>query len=412
MPTERTMPDAGVPRYLDILFERPHQLPESYFVSMEIDGMYLGEGGFVVMLLEPSMGASAPEYTRTFASGSFVSSTPSSGGLPSTMPMCSTAGSPAYWPFPDWKSAPPKPPTPLRSCTPLLTIFAQSFPSRSRPVCFGSSATWGSAPAAFAPPIARSAISYSIRRSWGPPRVSRCCLIPRVPRNPRWTKTSFLSDSAEKVSRLLCSGNQEDAQAQLSMAVDYCIHAVPCFFPMMRMPLLTLFDHLILAILRENHVLRSFLQQQSILTELLMAPTRQALQTQTGIRSGLISIGHMAALEAQPGIQLDLFRPGRSVHHGNERSTPYLSVSPDCPALSTAPAHTVRAIQAVFREKYHRYRYPRRYGFSHARQLLQSSEYIPGYHCTAGGLWQSGNYEPCVSEVRGDRAQSAPVALL
>ena len=62
MPTERTMPDAGVPRYLDILFERSDQLPESYFVSMEIDGMYLGEGGFVVMLLEPSMGASAPEY--------------------------------------------------------------------------------------------------------------------------------------------------------------------------------------------------------------------------------------------------------------------------------------------------------------------------------------------------------------
>ena len=112
----------------------------------------------------------------------------------------------------------------------------------------------------------------------------------------------FLSDSAEKVSRLLCSGNQEDAQAQLSMAVDYCIHAVPCFFPMMRMRLLTLFDHLILAILRENHILRSFLQQQSILTELLMAPTQQALQGQfRAVWADLI--GHMAALEAQPGIR-------------------------------------------------------------------------------------------------------------
>lgn len=301
MPTEHTIPDAGIPRYLDLLFERSDKLPESYFVSMEIDGMYLGEGGFVVMLLEPSMGASAPEYLdtcqrlvrqlhqhlRRFAIHYI--------DVQHGRVACLLA-------FPRLEKRTAEAAETLAQLHTIADNLCAEFSEQEQ-----TNLLWVISNMEFGTGGIRTAYSevcdfLQYQAFMGNHRGVWVLFDAEGATQSQMDENLFLSDSAEKVSRLLCSGNQEDAQAQLSMAVDYCIRAVPCFFPMMRMRLLTLFDHLILAILRENHVLRSFLQQQNILTELLMAPTEQALQEQIhAFWSDLI--GHMAVLEAQPGIR-------------------------------------------------------------------------------------------------------------
>ena len=301
MPPEHTLPDAGVPRYLDILFERSDKLPESYFVSMEIDGMYLGEGGFVVMLLEPSMGASAPEYLdlcqrlvrqlhtqlRRFA----IHYTDVLHGRVA----CLLA-------FPRLEKRTAEAADTLTRLHAIADQLCAEFSQQEQ-----TNLLWVISNMEFGTGGIRTAYSevcdfLQYQEFMGTTRGVQVLFDPEGATQSQMDENLFLSDSAEKVSRLLCTGNWEDAQAQLSMAVDYCIHAVPCFFPMMRMRLLTLFDHLILAILRENHVLRSFLQQQNILTELLMAPTQQELQAQiAAFWTNLIR--HMEALEAQPGIR-------------------------------------------------------------------------------------------------------------
>ncbi len=301
MPPEHTLPDAGVPRYLDILFERSDKLPESYFVSMEIDGMYLGEGGFVVMLLEPSMGASAPEYLdlcqrlvrqlhtqlRRFA----IHYTDVLHGRVA----CLLA-------FPRLEKRTAEAADTLTRLHAIADQLCAEFSQQEQ-----TNLLWVISNMEFGTGGIRTAYSevsdfLQYQEFMGTTRGVQVLFDTEGATQSQMDENLFLSDSAEKVSRLLCTGNWEDAQAQLSMAVDYCIHAVPCFFPMMRMRLLTLFDHLILAILRENHVLRSFLQQQNILTELLMAPTQQELQAQiAAFWTNLIR--HMEALEAQPGIR-------------------------------------------------------------------------------------------------------------
>ena len=301
MPPEHTLPDAGVPRYLDILFERSDKLPESYFVSMEIDGMYLGEGGFVVMLLEPSMGASAPEYLdlcqrlvrqlhtqlRRFA----IHYTDVLHGRVA----CLLA-------FPRLEKRTAEAADTLTRLHAIADQLCAEFSQQEQ-----TNLLWVISNMEFGTGGIRTAYSevcdfLQYQEFMGTTRGVQVLFDTEGATQSQMDENLFLSDSAEKVSRLLCTGNWEDAQAQLSMAVDYCIHAVPCFFPMMRMWLLTLFDHLILAILRENHVLRSFLQQQNILTELLMAPTQQELQAQiAAFWTNLIR--HMEALEAQPGIR-------------------------------------------------------------------------------------------------------------
>lgn len=301
MPPEHTLPDAGVPRYLDILFERSDKLPESYFVSMEIDGMYLGEGGFVVMLLEPSMGASAPEYLdlcqrlvrqlhaqlRRFA----IHYTDVLHGRVA----CLLA-------FPRLEKRTAEAADTLTRLHAIADQLCAEFSQQEQ-----TNLLWVISNMEFGTGGIRTAYSevcdfLQYQEFMGTTRGVQVLFDTEGATQSQMDENLFLSDSAEKVSRLLCTGNRENAQAQLSMAVDYCIHAVPCFFPMMRMRLLTLFDHLILAILRENHVLRSFLQQQNILTELLMAPTQQELQAQiAAFWTNLIR--HMEALEAQPGIR-------------------------------------------------------------------------------------------------------------
>ena len=301
MPPEHTLPDAGVPRYLDILFERSDKLPESYFVSMEIDGMYLGEGGFVVMLLEPSMGASAPEYLdlcqrlvrqlhtqlRRFA----IHYTDVLHGRVA----CLLA-------FPRLEKRTAEAADTLTRLHAIADQLCAEFSQQEQ-----TNLLWVISNMEFGTGGIRTAYSevcdfLQYQEFMGTTRGVQVLFDTEGATQSQMDENLFLSDSAEKVSRLLCTGNRGDAQAQLSMAVDYCIHAVPCFFPMMRMRLLTLFDHLILAILRENHVLRSFLQQQNILTELLMAPTQQELQAQiAAFWTNLIR--HMEALEAQPGIR-------------------------------------------------------------------------------------------------------------
>ena len=301
MPPELTLPDAGVPRYLDILFERSDKLPESYFVSMEIDGMYLGEGGFVVMLLEPSMGASAPEYLdlcqrlvrqlhtqlRRFAIHY--------ADVLHGRVACLLA-------FPRLEKRTAEAADTLTRLHAIADQLCAEFSQQEQ-----TKLLWVISNMEFGTGGIRTAYSevcdfLQYQEFMGTNRGVQVLFDTEGATQSQMDENLFLSDSAEKVSRLLCSGNREDAQAQLSMAVDYCIHAVPCFFPMMRMRLLTLFDHLILAILRENHVLRSFLQQQNILTELLMAPTQQELQAQiAAFWTNLIR--HMEALEAQPGIR-------------------------------------------------------------------------------------------------------------
>lgn len=301
MPSEQTMPDAGVPRYLDILFERSDKLPESYFVSMEIDGMYLGEGGFVVMLLEPAMGASAPEYLdlcqrlvrqlhthlRRFA----IHYTDVLHGRVA----CLLA-------FPRLEKRTAEAADTLTRLHAIADQLCAEFSQQEQ-----TRLLWVISNMEFGTGGIRTAYSevcdfLQYQAFMGTNRGVQVLFDTEGATQSQMDENLFLSDSAEKVSRLLCTGNQKDAQAQLSTAVDYCIHAVPCFFPMMRMRLLTLFDHLILAILRENHVLRSFLQQQNILTELLMAPTQQELQAQiAAFWTNLIR--HMETLEAQPGIR-------------------------------------------------------------------------------------------------------------
>ena len=301
MPTEHIMPDAGIPRYLDLLFERSDKLPESYFVSMEIDGMYLGEGGFVVMLLEPSMGASAPEYLdtgqhlvrqlhqhlRRFAIHYI--------DVQHGRVACLLA-------FPRLEKRTAEAADTLAQLHTIAGNLCAEFSEQEQ-----INLLWVISNMEFGTGGIRTAYSevcdfLQYQAFMGNHRGVWVLFDTEEATQSQMDENLFLSDSAEKVSQLLCSGNQEDALTQLSMAVDYCIRAVPCFFPMMRMRLLTLFDHLILAILRENHVLRSFLQQQDILTELLMAPTEQALQAQIhAFWSDLI--GHMAVLEAQPGIR-------------------------------------------------------------------------------------------------------------
>lgn len=301
MSPEHALPDAGVPRYLDILFERSDKLPESYFVSMEIDGMYLGEGGFVVMLLEPSMGASAPEYLdlcqrlvrqlhtqlRRFA----IHYTDVLHGRVA----CLLA-------FPRLEKRTAEAADTLTRLHAIADQLCAEFSQQEQ-----TNLLWVISNMEFGTGGIRTAYSevcdfLQYQEFMGTTRGVQVLFDTEGATQSQMDENLFLSDSAEKVSRLLCTGNREDAQAQLSMAVDYCIHAVPCFFPMMRMRLLTLFDHLILAILRENHVLRSFLQQQNILTELLMAPTQQELQAQiAAFWTNLIR--HMEALEAQPGIR-------------------------------------------------------------------------------------------------------------
>ena len=301
MPTEHIMPDAGIPRYLDLLFERSDKLPESYFVSMEIDGMYLGEGGFVVMLLEPSMGASAPEYLdtcqhlvrqlhqhlRRFAIHYI--------DVQHGRVACLLA-------FPRLEKRTAEAADTLAQLHTIAGTLCAEFSEQEQ-----INLLWVISNMEFGTGGIRTAYSevcdfLQYQAFMGNHRGVWVLFDTEEATQSQMDENLFLSDSAEKVSQLLCSGNQEDALTQLSMAVDYCIRAVPCFFPMMRMRLLTLFDHLILAILRENHVLRSFLQQQDILTELLMAPTEQALQAQIhAFWSDLI--GHMAVLEAQPGIR-------------------------------------------------------------------------------------------------------------
>ncbi len=301
MPPEHTLPDAGVPRYLDILFERSDKLPESYFVSMEIDGMYLGEGGFVVMLLEPSMGASAPEYLdlcqrlvrqlhtqlRRFA----IHYTDVLHGRV----VCLLA-------FPRLEKRTAETADTLTRLHAIADQLCAEFSQQEQ-----TNLLWVISNMEFGTGGIRTAYSevcdfLQYQAFMGLPRGVQVLFDAEGATQSQMDENLFLSDSAEKVSRLLCSGNREDAQAQLSTAVDYCIHAVPCFFPMMRMRLLTLFDHLILSILRENHVLRSFLQQQNILTELLMVPTQQELQEQiAAFWTNLIH--HMEVLEAQPGIR-------------------------------------------------------------------------------------------------------------
>ena len=301
MPPEHTLPDAGVPRYLDILFERSDKLPESYFVSMEIDGMYLGEGGFVVMLLEPSMGASAPEYldlcqrlVRQLHTQLRRFSIHYTDVLHGRV-ACLLA-------FPRLGKRTAEAADTLTRLHAIADQLCAEFSQQEQ-----TNLLWVISNMEFGTGSIRTAYSevcdfLQYQEFMGTTRGVQVLFDTEGATQSQMDENLFLSDSAEKVSRLLCTGNREDAQTQLSMAVDYCIHAVPCFFPMMRMRLLTLFDHLILAILRENHVLRSFLQQQNILTELLMAPTQQELQAQIAAFWANL-IRHMEALEAQPGIR-------------------------------------------------------------------------------------------------------------
>ena len=366
MPPEHTLPDAGVPRYLDILFECSDKLPESYFVSMEIDGMYLGEGGFVVMLLEPSMGASAPEYLdlcqrlvrqlhtqlRRFA----IHHTDVLHGRVA----CLLA-------FPRLEKRTAEAADTLTRLHAIADQLCAEFSQQEQ-----TNLLWVISNMEFGTGGIRTAYSevcdfLQYQEFMGTTRGVQVLFDTEGATQSQMDENLFLSDSAEKVSRLLCTGNREDAQAQLSMAVDYCIHAVPCFFPMMRMRLLTLFDHLILAILRENHVLRSFLQQQNILTELLMAPTQQELQAQiAAFWTNLIR--HMEALEAQPGIrwvsQVDEYITEMSVDPNLSVSQIALHFGLPQPTLSGrykqyAGKNITDQIHAV--------------RIRHARQLLQSS---------------------------------------
>ena len=263
--------------------------------------MYLGEGGFVVMLLEPSMGASAPEYLdlcqrlvrqlhtqlRRFA----IHYTDMLHGRVA----CLLA-------FPRLEKRTAEAADTLTRLHAIADQLCAEFSQQEQ-----TNLLWVISNMEFGTGGIRTAYSevcdfLQYQEFMGTIRGVQVLFDTEGATQSQMDENLFLSDSAEKVSRLLCTGNREDAQAQLSMAVDYCIHAVPCFFPMMRMRLLTLFDHLILAILRENHVLRSFLQQQNILTELLMAPTQQELQAQiAAFWTNLIR--HMEALEAQPGIR-------------------------------------------------------------------------------------------------------------
>ena len=366
MPTEHIMPDAGIPRYLDLLFERSDKLPESYFVSMEIDGMYLGEGGFVVMLLEPSMGASAPEYLdtcqhlvrqlhqhlRRFAIHYI--------DVQHGRVACLLA-------FPRLEKRTAEAADTLAQLHTIAGNLCAEFSEQEQ-----INLLWVISNMEFGTGGIRTAYSevcdfLQYQAFMGNHRGVWVLFDTEEATQSQMDENLFLSDSAEKVSQLLCSGNQEDALTQLSMAVDYCIRAVPCFFPMMRMRLLTLFDHLILAILRENHVLRSFLQQQDILTELLMAPTEQALQAQIhAFWSDLI--GHMAVLEAQPGIRW----VSRVDEYITEMSVdPNLSVSQialhfQLPQPTLSGRYKQYAGKNIT-DKIHAVR------IRHARQLLQSS---------------------------------------
>ena len=90
-------------------------------------------------------------------------------------------------------------------------------------------------------------------------------------------ETLFLNDCTDQISRMLQGRKHEEARQRLDLAMDYCVTAVPWFFPNMRLRLMNFWGHLVLALIRQNQVARAFFTEHDIMTELLMAENYSAL---------------------------------------------------------------------------------------------------------------------------------------
>lgn len=266
----------AISRYMNILLTHSAELPEQFYINIEIDGMYLGEGGFAVAVLELQGVDRADQYESLMAR------------LEQQLLDCLHQFAIHYvndredrlvclLAFPRLRPGTSAVAESMGRLKALLeTVYAdftQETGSGFR--CAISNMEFGTAGIQMAYSEAVDSLQY-VRFVLREPGVTSLADTEGSTQS-QLDETLFLNDCADQISRMLQGRKHEEARQRLDLAMDYCVTAVPWFFPNMRLRLMNFWGHLVLALIRQNQVARAFFTEHDIMTELLMAENYSAL---------------------------------------------------------------------------------------------------------------------------------------
>lgn len=290
----------AISRYMNILLTYSAELPEQFYINIEIDGMYLGEGGFVVVLLE----LQGANYTESFDSLMDLLEQRLLERLHQfaihyindreDRLVCLLA-------FPRLHSGTSAVMESMGQLKSLLEAFHADFTqdTGAQLQCTASNMEFGTAGIQMAYSETVDFLQY-LRFMQREPGVASLADTEGSTQS-QMDENLFLSDCADQVSRLLQGRKHNEARQRLDLAMDYCVTAVPWFFPNMRLRLMTFWGYFVLVLIRQNQVTRSFFTKHDIMTELLMAETYPALTKAVDLFWSAL-IGQLVKMETQPDL--------------------------------------------------------------------------------------------------------------
>lgn len=290
----------AISRYMNILLNHSAELSEQFYINIEIDGMYLGEGGFAVAVLELQGVDQADQYEslmsrleqqlmarlRQFAIH-YVNDR-------EDRLVCLLA-------FPRLRPGTPAVAETMGQLKGILETVYEGFSQNpgAKFQCAISNMEFGTAGIQMAYSESVDSLQY-LRFMQREPGVTSLADTEGSTQS-QMDENLFLNDCAGQISRLLQGRKHEEARQRLDLAMDYCVTAVPWFFPNMRLRLMTFWGHLVLVLIRQNQVARSFFTKYDILTELLMAETYPVLKKVVDSFWRAL-IGQLVEMETQPDL--------------------------------------------------------------------------------------------------------------
>lgn len=228
----------AISRYMNILLTHSAKLPEQFYINIEIDGMYLGEGGFVVVLLE----LQGANYTEAYDSLMDL--------LEQRLLECLHQFAIHYindredrlvclLAFPRLHSGTSAVMESMGQLKSLLEAFHADFTqdTGAQLQCTVSNMEFGTAGIQMAYSETVDFLQY-LRFMQREPGVASLADT-EGSTQPQMDENLFLSDCADQISRLLQGRKHNEARQRLDLAMDYCVTAVPWFFPNTRLRLMT-----------------------------------------------------------------------------------------------------------------------------------------------------------------------------